>query len=121
MQSQESNPQRLTITSHARPDLTETAGAVTARTNQTIGIETFFRKNLAVSEQDLSEMQTKSEKMCKELNDAKERRNYAFDSLPAVKDLRTQNDDLRHQNERLTQELEYYKQYSKEKQTELFA
>lgn len=75
---------------------------------------------MAVSERDLNDIQQKSEKMCREFSDARETRAKQFDTIPGVKDLRSQNETLRMKNEQLQQEVEYYKNYSKEKQAELF-
>lgn len=53
------------------------------------------------------------------MSEAKEVR-MKLNQSPLVSDLQTQNENLRCSNFKLSQELEYYKQYAKEKQNDLF-
>ena len=58
--------------------------------------------------------------MCRQMTEARDLRYKTTESNPLFKDLRQQNDYFKVQNAQLQQEIEYYKQYAKEKQGEIF-
>lgn len=58
--------------------------------------------------------------MCRQMTEARDLRYKTTENNPLFKDLRQQNDYFKVQNAQLQQEIEYYKQYAKEKQGEIF-